>query len=65
MIAKVSKPEAVFDPIPSTPSKTLKTPLKSKALRQAHLAINRSPSSKKIDRIFKSATILSIQVSIL
>jgi len=65
MIAKVSKPEAVFDPTPSTPSKTLKTPLESKALRQARLAINRSPSSKKIDRIFKSATILSAQVSIL
>ena len=65
MIAKVSKPEAVFDPTPSTPSKTPKTPLESKALRQARLAMNRSPSSRKIDRIFKSATILSAQVSIL
>ena len=65
MIAKVSKPEAVFDSTPSTPSKTPKTPLESKALRQARLSMNRSPSSRKIDRIFKSATILSAQVSIL
>jgi hypothetical protein len=33
MITKVLKPEVVFDPAPSTPSKTLKTPLDLRALR--------------------------------
>ena len=33
IIKKVLKPEVVFDPIPYTPSKTLKTPLNSRALR--------------------------------
>jgi hypothetical protein len=65
MIAKVLKPDMVFDPAPYNPSNTPKTPLNSKALRQARLAINRSPSTKKINRIFKSTTILAAQVSIL
>jgi hypothetical protein len=66
MIAKVSKPEPVFDPQGcSTPSKSPKTPLNSRALRQARLAINRSPSTRKLDRIFKSARVLAAQVSIL
>jgi murein L,D-transpeptidase YafK len=58
-IAKVTKPTPVFNPNCSTPSKTLKTSLDSRALRQARLAMNRSPSTRKIDRIFKSARILS------
>jgi hypothetical protein len=65
MIAKVSKPDVVFDPAPYNPSNTPKTPLNSRALRQARLAINRSPSTRKINRIFKSATVLAAQVSIL
>jgi hypothetical protein len=65
MIAKVSKPEVVFDPAPSTPSKTPKTPLDSRVLCQARLAINRSPSTRKINHIFKSATTLATQVAIL
>jgi hypothetical protein len=65
MIAKVSKPEPIFDPSCSTPSKSLKTPLDSRALRQARYAIERSPSTRKLDRIFKSARVLAAQVSIL
>jgi hypothetical protein len=65
MIKKVSKPEVVFDPTPYTPSKTPKTPLDSRALRQAYHAMNRSPSTRKLDRIFKSARVLAAQVSIL
>jgi hypothetical protein len=64
MIAKVSKPLA-FNPLPSTSSKTPKTPLDSKALRQARLAMNRSNSARRINRIFKSATVLATQVAIL
>ena len=65
MIAKVSKPDVVFDPAPYNPSNTPKTPLDSRALRQARLAMNRSPTARKLDRIFKSATVLAAQVSIL
>jgi hypothetical protein len=65
MIKKVSKPDPVFDPTLNTPSKTLKTPLDSRALRQAYHIINRSPTTRKLDRIFKSARVLSAQVSIL
>jgi hypothetical protein len=59
MIAKVSKPEPTFNPGCSTPSKSPKTLLNSRALRQARLAINRSPSTRKLDRIFKSARVLA------
>jgi hypothetical protein len=65
MIKKVSKPDPVFDPTLNTPSKTPKTPLDLRALRQAYYAMNRSPTTRKLDRIFKSARVLSAQVSIL
>ena len=65
MIAKVTKPEIVFNPISYDSFKTLKTLLNSRALRQARLTMNRSPSTKKLDRIFKSARVLAAQVSIL
>jgi hypothetical protein len=64
-IAKASKLDVIFDPAPYNPSNTPKTPLDSRALRQARLAINRSPTTRKLDRIFKSATVLAAQVSIL
>jgi hypothetical protein len=65
MIAKVSKPSLVFNPVPAGPSKAPKTPLDSRAIRRARLSIHRSPYTKKIDRIFKSARVLAAQVSIL
>ena len=65
MIAKVTKPEPIFDPGCSTPSKSPKTPLNSRALRQARHAMERSPTTRKLDRIFKSARVLAAQVSIL
>jgi hypothetical protein len=65
IIAKVSKPEPVFNPGYSTSSKSLKTLLDLRALCQARYAIERSPSTRKLDRIFKSARVLAAQVSIL
>jgi hypothetical protein len=65
MIKKVSKPEVVFDSISNAPSKSPKTPLHSRALRQAYISMNRSPSTRKLNYIFKSARVLAAQVSIL
>jgi hypothetical protein len=48
-----------------SPSKSPETPLNSRALRRARLAMNRSPSTRKIDLIFKSAIVLAAKVSIL
>ena len=59
IIAKVSKPEPIFNPGCSTPSKSLKTLLDLRALRQARHAIEQSPSTRKLDRIFKSARVLA------
>ena len=61
----MSKPNPIFNPTLNTPLKTPKTPLNSRALCQAYHAINRSPTTRKLDRIFKSARVLSAQVSIL
>jgi hypothetical protein len=59
IIAKVSKPSAVFNPKPIGPSTTPKTPLNSRAIRRARIALCRSPYTKKIDYIFKSARVLA------
>jgi hypothetical protein len=65
IIKKVSKPNPIFNPTLNTPLKTPKTPLDSRALCQAYHTINCSPTTQKLDRIFKSTRVLSAQVSIL
>jgi hypothetical protein len=55
----------IFNSIPASSFKALKTPFDLRVIRYARLSIHRSPYIKKINRIFKLARVFITQVSIL